>query len=186
MIKAYKTIKRTEPQPENECAGEDEDCSDHSSDSENDDIDILNSAFSTTKQLGCSAHALNNLVKTSIIGSVRKQIESEQSVSGLLNKVTSILKQIKRNGQCCDYLAANKAFITLAPETRWVYQIMVIDIFYKHQKAFKHCAEEILKINFLVTTEIQALKDIQTTFEKISAFVKKSSKLYHQRCQMTF
>lgn len=174
MVKAYKDIKRNSNEFFEDLANDEISEDELLSDSDTEDFKVLNDAFiHHTKRLGCCAHAANNVIKTSMKGSIRKQIEPEDTVSNVLGKLVSILKQIKRNGQCCNYLKSQNAYITLAPDTRWIYQYMVIDLFFKFDKVYKHCAEEILKINFLLTTEVQLLKNMQTVFDLFSKFVKK-------------
>ena len=94
-----------------------------------------------------NVHA-NIIIKTSIKRSVRMKISQEEDVFKLLEKLVTVLKQMKNSGRCSDYMKLSQAYITFAPSTRWVNHIIIIDFFSKLKSISSTVLKKSLKKTF--------------------------------------
>lgn len=180
MVKAYNKIEglfRTSHEPIVETTDInfiDESNSEFEDDDSSDDADnSIDTQLVYQKRLPCVAHSINNTIKTSIEGSIRNHISECYELTILLKKIKTIIKKIQYSGRCMDYLRSNKVYTYLPPQTRWIYQLEMVNLIQKYNEHYKHCCESILGIDYLVLSEIEKIAVIKDVLELFNVFIRK-------------
>ena len=125
------------------------------------------------KRLACIAHAINNTLNISIMGSKRFKIEPVSEIRKLVKKVEEICSKIKNNGRSVDYFSKHGASASMPAKTRWIYQYLTIKNFLENKESFKYCIDNFLNglVKFPSKLDMLNLEKIQTTLKSFYTFI---------------